>query len=410
MSPLRAGAAFVLLPLAMLVERGAYYGMRSVLVLWLVRGGLPHAEAIEAARDLTALAMITPLGGALVAVAVGPHLAAAGGALLAVVGYGLLAGLEPTSHGVPLLLVALGTGLLRPGLLAAAGTAFPAPHETARHALFVLLYGAVQLGAAAISPAAAALGEGSGFRASFALSAALAALALVVVLAEGGVRLATRAAAPAQPVLDGRVPLGVAGLAAIVTPMWVAFELFTQREYDYFLSGAEPSTHRWVSMLNPGVVLLACALLAPLLGVLALRRKRVPALVPIGVGLALFGLFAVVAVVPVPFELRIPLLVVGLIGVSLGEALVQPFALSTAAGDAHPRLAPLLVAVYGLSSALPGWLAGRALADAPTGVSAALLLLSSGTCVVLGVALALLGRWLQRRVLVAVLPATRVSP
>lgn len=138
---------------AELWERFSYYGMRALLTLFMVApiagGGLemPVSEAARIYGNYTmAVYMLSIPGGYLADSVFGPKRAVLIGGWVIAAGHFTLATPLPGSFYLGLILVALGTGLLKPSISALVGALY-AKDDTRRDAGFSLFYMGINIGA-----------------------------------------------------------------------------------------------------------------------------------------------------------------------------------------------------------------------------------------------------------------------
>jgi POT family proton-dependent oligopeptide transporter len=367
-----------MLVLAIGLERFAYYGTRSGMMIHLVTNeGMDTGEARRLYTTVTMLALFTPLLGGLLALGVGPRITAVAGAGLALVGYGLLVVGAPTA--LCLVVVALGAGIFRPCPWAIAAEELS--HETspsgaaqgdapmsarrfaAVAAMACVLYGSVNGAAAASSYVMGFLRNTSGPRAVF----AFAAFVMVLCLAISGVVFffgRTTDAKTASAALDpyrapGAAPLRVArpatGLAFAGLALLLVIELpysmasalsFYPVEMGQSGAGLSSATIELISLVNPLVVVVATVFAFALLLVATLQRWSTPPLLLYGVGVLVFA----VGLVPLALGSSVALLLLGITITAVGEALVAPIAMAYAALAAKGRPAALVVSVWILLS------------------------------------------------------------
>ena len=134
-------------------ERFSYYGMRAILVLFLIapesNGGLgmSAAQAAGIYGIYVALVYLTPLpGGWLGDRLLGPRRAVIVGGIVIAAGHIVLAGLGGPGLFLALLLIVLGTGLLKPNMTAMVGELYDR-HDDLRDAGFSFYYMGINLGA-----------------------------------------------------------------------------------------------------------------------------------------------------------------------------------------------------------------------------------------------------------------------
>ena len=373
-------SAFVLIPIIVLLERFAYYAMRSVMYGELTASGRwSGMEVSDRIRWLTWLAFATPLFGGLLAIALKPRWTAAIGAFIAAAGYAVLA-IAPLDAFVPgFIVLAFGLGLLRPALYAAAGSALRDPDESSRAALFVGIYGAVNLGALLAAPAAALTSNPRRlYDATEILYTAphLATLAGVgaVLLGVCAVLTVVLALAPRLLGDGGPVdpPFGFKGEVAafftclLLVPGYLLLDASANLQYPHLPPDQQP----WVFQTNPVVVMGTAVLACLAFAGLAFANKRLPSLYFAAAGLFILvlsavPLFGVTQPAAGGWTLYPPLsvpsedaasrsLLLVLISFAIGafgETLLFGLAWSRITASPHPRAATLLT---GITMALAG--------------------------------------------------------
>jgi dipeptide/tripeptide permease len=302
--------------------------------------------------------------GGLLAAGTGPLITLILGIALSVVGFALLPFVDASLVMVPVVMLALGQGLKRPSLWAAAAQPFGYPREHLRSVSILLTYVGFNLGALVASPLAQAVRDAAGTRMVLFIAAGLMALAALLAAGVGAAWLVRRdqvareqeAPRPAQ----GRVLLGavvLAVLAFLPTLCW-------QRSWDLqmnVLDGLEGRVS-WdlFFAINPSVVITVGLLVAGILAGLHFVRVRLPAMALVGLGLLLLGLGTAPLLLP-GIGATLPALLASAAVLSIGEVLAIPLFTSRLVGDVHGRLAPLLIAVWlaltGGGSRLLAWLA-----------------------------------------------------
>lgn len=195
-------------------ERFSYYGMRALLVLYLVNAlGVPRAEALSLYGLYTGLVYVTPLiGGALADRWLGARRAAMAGALIMMMGHFAMA-FEPLLH-LALGLLVVGNGLFKANTSSLVGMLYP-PNDPRRAGGYTLFYMGVNLGAFLAPLVAGTLGERLGWHWGFA-SAGLGMAIGCVVLWRGQGLLGEAGLRPGQGPVGGAADARLlAGLAAV---------------------------------------------------------------------------------------------------------------------------------------------------------------------------------------------------
>lgn len=139
-------------------ERFSYYGMRAILVLYLIAPpdgasppgpglGLTVGAAAAIYGSYSALIYLLPLAGGWVADRLtGPRRAVLFGGTVIAIGHFMMAVPVQIMFWIGLVIIAVGTGLLKPSISAIVGDLY-APHDTRRDSGFSLFYMGINLGA-----------------------------------------------------------------------------------------------------------------------------------------------------------------------------------------------------------------------------------------------------------------------
>ncbi len=165
-------------------ERFSYYGMRALLVLFLadaVRGGLGLTDEVATAIYglYTAAAYLAALPGGWIADRfLGAQRSVWYGGILIAIGQFMLAILEGHAFYLGLVVVVLGTGLLKPNVSAIVGDLYP-EGGARRDAGFTIFYMGINLGAMIGPLVASTLGEKINWRLGFAAAGVGMVLGLV---------------------------------------------------------------------------------------------------------------------------------------------------------------------------------------------------------------------------------------
>lgn len=161
-------------------ERFSYYGMRALLVLYLVNAvGLPRAEALGLYGLYTGLVYLTPLvGGMLADRYLGARRAAVIGAATMMLGHFAMA--VPALLHWALGLLIVGNGLFKPNTTAMVGMLY-APDDPRRAGGYTLFYMGVNVGAFLAPLVAGTLGESVGWHWGFASAGVGMAIGMAVL-------------------------------------------------------------------------------------------------------------------------------------------------------------------------------------------------------------------------------------
>ncbi len=380
-------------------ERFSYYGMRAFLILYMVApvsaGGLGFADAQAASIYGTYTGSVwgaTIAGGLIADKLLGQFRTVLVGGIIIALGHFTLAFKSLPSFYAGLVLIVIGTGLLKPNVSTLVGSLYPRD-DTRRDAGFSVFYMGINLGAFLGPIIAGYLAQRVNWHIGFAAAGVGMTLGLVQYvlgrdrLATGIARLGPQpGATPADTSAAGRTmevrrglsrdewkrigAIVIFFLAAVL--FWGAYEqagstlnLFADRYTRLELAGfAFPSS--WFQSVQPIFVIL----LAPVFGWLWIRLGRHEPSVPakFAWGLLLMGLsFAVLipaGAMASSAGIRVSpwWLIVSYFVSELGELCVSPVGLSAVTKLAPLRIVGLMMGVWFLSNAfgnkLAGWAAG----------------------------------------------------
>ena len=162
-------------------ERFSYYGMRAILVLYLVAppdgatppgGGLGFSNADAAAiyGTYSSLIYLLPLAGGWVADRlIGPRRAVLYGGIVIALGHFIMAVPNEALFWSGLLIIAVGTGLLKPNVSAMVGGLY-SPTDTRRDGGFSIFYMGINIGALAAPLVVGYVGEDINWHLGFAIA------------------------------------------------------------------------------------------------------------------------------------------------------------------------------------------------------------------------------------------------
>ncbi len=370
---------FALLPVVFLL-RGLSAGVgQSVWVDQLTEAGLTPVEIADffanASLVVGSLPMLAALIGGGLGLLVGPAPVLLLGLLLSAGGFASASLVDGTASLAPMALADFGLNLSRIGVWACAALPLAGSREPHRNALFLLLWGVMNGAFQGSGPLQGVLLPSLGL-AGVCLVAGLLAVAAAVVAAPlvvAGHRALPRsssaptrsaftetwvsmreaeagpARAPANPAVRVHLMAGVLILACFLS--------WGSHDHVYNLLEAQ---WRTVATSDLGLITINQAL-ATCIGLLlpvffwlqVLRGVQVPALIFVGLGMALAGPATLLLLVP-----GLSSIPTGLIGVlvllTVAELLIGPLLLSRIAGDLHWRVGCLVIGVWlAMSSGVP---------------------------------------------------------
>ncbi|MBX3416550.1 MAG: oligopeptide:H+ symporter [Pirellulaceae bacterium] len=172
-------------------ERFCYYGMRAILVFYMLKGflGLVDSDAYTIYGAYTALVYMTPFfGGMLADRILGKRRAVILGGLLMATGQGIMMLPNSTAFFMGLGLMIVGNGFFKPNISTMVGTLYP-PFSGKRDAGFTIFYMGINLGAAMSPLLCGYVGETIGWHFGFGLATAGMLLGLVTFFAPRPVAL-----------------------------------------------------------------------------------------------------------------------------------------------------------------------------------------------------------------------------
>ncbi len=362
-------------------ERFSFYGMRALLVLFLVdnvRGGLgwTNAEALQLYGIYTMGGyVLSIIGGASADKWLGQKLAVLMGAFCACIGHFLLALQHQICFMLGLCFIAAGTGLLKPNISALVGSLYPAGDKR-RDGGFTIFYMGVNLGAVLAGLVIGSIGENYGWHYGFGLAGIGMLLGISILLlgkkylAGIGDPVKRRTTSHAT---DGRKKSILAHLTkeekdrflaliisfiAIIS-FSVAFEqagglmnLYTEQYTDRHLFGKEIPASAFQS-LNPLFVILLGPLVALIWNRLAKAFKHISTFYKLGIGNIIIGI-GLLCMVGAAMELTRPDVTQSslhwIIGAyllhTIGELCISPVSLSFVTKLAPERIGASIMGIY----------------------------------------------------------------
>jgi POT family proton-dependent oligopeptide transporter len=365
-------------------ERFSYYGMRGILVLYLVNSlQWTGAEASRLYGTYTALAYLTPIaGGWLADRVIGTRRSLLVGGIVIALGHFCLAIPGMATFYAGLGLVIVGTGFFKPNVSTMVGQLYR-ERDPRRDAGFTIFYMGINTGSFLAPLVCGWLADRVGWHYGFGAAGVGMVLGLAVYV-WGRDRWLPGVGLPRGRADEGRsktrAPLTRAEkeqVAAIfvtaffVVFFWAAFEqagaslsLFADRHTDRVVGGFTIPTS-WFQAVNPLAILLFAPLFAMAWPRMAARGREPSTPVKMGTGLLLLAagyVFMVVAggqadrgVLVSPWWL-----VVMYVLHTWGELCLSPVGLSLVTRLAPLQLASLLMGVWFLANFAANWIAGQA--------------------------------------------------
>ncbi len=201
-------------------ERFSYYGMRALLVLYLVKAlDYPRADALALYGLYTGLVYLTPLiGGWLADRYLGVRQGAVIGAIVMVAGHFAMA--HPSLLQLALGLLIVGNGFFKPNTSSMVGMLY-GHHDARRAGGYTIFYMGINVGALFSPLVAGTLGETFGWHWGFASAGVGMAIGLVTLLRWQGL-LGEAGLRPGQAAMDRRDWFRILAVSAASVPLVLA--------------------------------------------------------------------------------------------------------------------------------------------------------------------------------------------
>ncbi|MDM7917057.1 MAG: peptide MFS transporter [Candidatus Eisenbacteria bacterium] len=387
-------------------ERFSYYGMRSLLVLYMVdhlflrpdvtqkvvgfgfvKGTLETLFGPLAIQPLssqiyglyTAFVYLTPLfGGMLADRVLGQRRTVVLGAVLMAIGHFLMA--VESLFFLALLFLIAGNGAFKPNISTQVGSLYP-PGDPRRDRAFTIFYMGINLGAFLSPLICGTLGQRYGWHYGFGAAGVGMVLGLCLYLAgqrylapdlimrrkENGL-----VAAPAKQPLtreEWKRVWALAALCGLNVIFWAVYEqqgntmqLWADRNANWTFGGIRiPST--WYQAFNPAMIFIFAPLLNVFWGWQSRRNREPSSVIKMSIGCVLLGLSFLVMIAGshgmTPDERRSVLWLAGTtLVLTVGELYLSPIGLSLVTKVAPARIASMTMGIWFLSSFFGNYLSG----------------------------------------------------
>lgn len=370
-------------------ERFAYYAMRSILVLYMVKflftdmGTLATEHAGSIYGWFTGLVYLSPVFGGWIADRfLGKRSSVIIGAILMGLGYFVIAMPYVSFFYIALGLIILGNGFFKPNITPMVGDLYPKDDKVGKDAGTTIFYMGINLGAFFSPLIAGTLGENYGWHWGFIAAGVGMFIALAIFLwgqdTLGEIGLRVKLTAKARQAQDN-IPLTraekqqiavIAILAFFVIFFWVTFEqagssltLFADRSVDRTIFGwTVPAS--WFQSINPVFILLLGIPMTRLWKWLSNRGQEpsTPMKMAIGLFLASLGfLIMIPAAMLASGGSKVTMLF--LIGVyfthTVGEMCLSPIGLSMVMRLAPVKMVSMMMGVWFVANFVANKLAGQ---------------------------------------------------
>jgi POT family proton-dependent oligopeptide transporter len=372
-------------------ERMSYYGMRALLVLYMVsaseKGGFgwSQAKALQLYGLYTGLVYATPvIGGFLADRYLGQRLSVTLGGILMMLGQFMLAmpGNSEALFYAGLGLLVVGNGFFKPNISTMVGGLY-APGDARRDGAFTIFYIGINVGAFLASVVCGTLGEKFGWGWGFGSAGVGMALGVVTFLAFSNrmlgdvgkapkkVETKSAAAVPTAALTRAEVDriVVILVLALFVVFFWAAFEqagglmnLYTDAKVDRSVFGWQVPT-TWFQAVNPLFIMLLGPIFAEMWTGLGRKGKdpSIPAKMAMGLLLLSFGFVFMLGASKqseAAGKAALMWVVAAYFFHTAGELCLSPVGLSMVTKLAPARYASLLMGVWFVANAVANYLAG----------------------------------------------------
>ncbi len=247
-------------------ERFSYYGMRALLVFYIMKGflGLGDTDAYKIYGAYTALVYMTPFFGGLIADRlIGPRRAVIAGGVLMALGHLLMMIESEIPFYTALALLIVGNGFFKPNISTMVGQLYP-DGSSQRDAGFTIFYMGINLGAAAAPLLCGYIGETYGWHLGFGLATVGMLIGLAVFVVPTGIArvlilLGALSAGIGLFTLEGGLLLlvnGFVGLAIIIAATVAFMALGRGGLPDGTGDLAEPPSNQTMIAVGAGTLLL----------------------------------------------------------------------------------------------------------------------------------------------------------
>jgi proton-dependent oligopeptide transporter, POT family len=375
-------------------ERFSYYGMRAILVLYLVseaadgpKGGLgwTNAEALALYGWYTMLVYLASVPGGWIADRyTGQRKAVMIGGLLLCLGHGVMAIPNTTAFYAALTLIIMGVGMLKPNISTLVGSLY-APGDPMRDKGFTFFYIGINIGALLAAFAVGTVGELVGWHYGFALAGIGMAVGQFFYIKgqkhlKGVGELATEVNkatgkkevihTPLTKVEKDRMKVIFLSFFIVIV-FWGAFEqagglmnIFANDKTDRFLLGWEIPTS-WFQSLNPFFIMIFGTAVASFWIWWRKKGKEDSSLYKMAIGTMIMGtgfVFMIVASVQASSDGQAAMvwLILAYLFHTIGELCSSPVALSFITKLAPVKYASIMMGTYfavtGLGNRVAGWL------------------------------------------------------
>jgi POT family proton-dependent oligopeptide transporter len=359
-------------------ERFSYYGMRSLLVYYMVKHLMfPQGEASHVYGLYTGLVYLTPFfGGILADRIVGQRNAVILGGVLMAIGHFMIA--WESLFFPALVFLILGNGAFKPNISTQVGNLYPAG-DSRRDRAFSIFYVGINIGAFFSPLVCGTLGERYGWHYGFG-AAGIGMIAGLFIYLWGRQWLAPENLIRGKPVGKKALPaltdkeknrvVGLIAICLVSIAFWAAYEqqgntmaLWVDAETDRHVFGwAFPAS--WFQALNPAFIFLFTPIVTSMWARQSRKGTEPSAVAKMAIGCFLLA-SGFLAIIPAAqlfhvtgTRVNMLWLILFNVLVTFGELFVSPIGLSLVTKLSPPRMVSMMMGVWFLSSFAGNYAAG----------------------------------------------------
>lgn len=351
-------------------ERFSYYGMRALLVYYMMKQlAFTQGHASQIYGLYTGLVYFTPLlGGILADRALGQRKTVIVGAVLMAMGHFAMAF---QSLFIPaLLLLILGNGAFKPNISTQVGSLYPLG-DPRRDRAFSIFYVGINLGAFFSPLVCGTLGERWGWHYGFGAAGVGMVIGLLIYLAgtrwlkpdvRAQVRVEARKVDPVTDRQEKNRILALVAMCLVSIAFWAVYEqqgntiaLWADTNTDRHIFGWEfPAS--WVQSLNPAFIFACTPLITTLWTWQSRSRKEPSAISKMAIGCLLLssGFAVMIPAANLQAASGVPVSMLWLVAstllITLGELYLSPVGLSLVTKLAPARMVSMMMGIWFLSS------------------------------------------------------------
>jgi POT family proton-dependent oligopeptide transporter len=359
-------------------ERFSYYGMRSLLVFYMIKHlQFTQAQSSQIYGLYTGFVYFTPLFGGIIADRwLGQRRSVIIGAVLMAIGHFFMAFESLFFPG--LIFLILGNGAFKPNTSTQVGALYP-PGDPRRDRAFSIFYMGVNLGAFFSPLICGTLGQKIGYHWGFAAAGVGMLIALITYLL-GQKHLAPdlimQKKAAKQPRSSAPMTHGdwlkigaIFGMMALNIVFWSVYEqqgntmaLWADADTDRIFFGWEMPAS-WFQSFNPLMIFLLIPLLNMFWGWQSHHKKEPSSIAKMGIGCLLLAAAFLILLIPAAQLAVHPKASLGWLAacifvLTLGEIYISPIGLSLVSKLAPARIVSMMMGVWLLSSFFGNYLSG----------------------------------------------------